>query len=235
LDSPFKSRSCTAWAQELGVPWESEFVSWLFDTARIPVAARTRLAAKMVEAAGDPFAQDWCAAEAEAIAVLERRRDLGWAYDIAGWSAERRGDKKLAVQRYLAGLHTSWFSDDALRFRTHWFDEGYGKFAAARLAVLSDELTPSQQCDPYLTIFLDNDRDTLRRRVQQYWISLAREAQRRKAHRDAYAYYYRAGWDLGMLPITAYDEVFTQLRESALADGSPALAALAALHHRFLC
>ena len=38
-----------------------------------------------------------------------------------------------------------------------------------------------------------------------------------------------------MLPITAYDEVFTQLRAAALADGSPALAALAALHHRFLC
>ena len=100
--------------------------------------------------------------------------------------------------------------------------------------MLSDELTPQQQDDPYLAIFLDHDRDTLRRRVQQYWISLAREAQRRQSHREAYVYYYRAGWDLGMLPITAYDEVFTQLRQAALADGSPALAAIAALHHRFL-
>jgi hypothetical protein len=234
LDSSFKSRSGTAWAQELGVPWEPAFVSWLFDTARIPVAARERLASKLVDTAGDPFAQDWRGAEAEAIAVLERRQDLGWAFDIAGWAAERRGDKKLAVQHYFAGLHTSWFSDDALRFRTHWFDEGYGKFAAARLAALRDELTPQQQGDPYLAIFLDNDRETLRRRVQQYWISVARAAQQRQAYREAYSYYYRAGWDLGMLPITAYDEVFTQLRETALADGSPALAAIAALHHRFL-
>ena len=101
LDSPFKSRSGTALAQELGVPWEPEFVSWLFDTARIPATARERLARKLAEHAADPFAQDWRAAEAEAIAVLERRQDLGWAFDIAGWAAERRGDKQLAVQRYL--------------------------------------------------------------------------------------------------------------------------------------
>ena len=138
------------------------------------------------------------------------------------------------MQRYLAGLQTSWFSDDTLRFRSHWFDEGYGKFAASRLAVLSDHLTPQQQRDPYLHIFLDNDPDTLRRRVQQHWISLAREASRRQAHREAYTYYYRAGWDLGMLPVSAYDEVFGQLQKSAQADGSAALAAIAALHHRFL-
>jgi hypothetical protein len=37
-----------------------------------------------------------------------------------------------------------------------------------------------------------------------------------------------------MLPVSAYDEVFGQLRRSAQADGSAALAAIAALHHRFL-
>ena len=41
LDSPFKSHSRTALAQELGVPWEPEYVSWLFDTARIPAPARS--------------------------------------------------------------------------------------------------------------------------------------------------------------------------------------------------
>lgn len=234
LDNPFKAGSETGWARELGVPWEPEYVSWLFDTAHIPTAARARLACKLAETADEPFAQDWSAAEAEAIAVLRRRQDLGWAFDIAGWAAERRGDRCVAVERYLGGLQTSWFSDDALRFRTHWFDEGYGKFAASRLAALHDALTPQQQQDPYLAIFLNNDRDTLRRRVQQYWITQAREAQRREIHRQAYRNYYRAGWDLGMLPISAYDEVFAQLRATALAGGSPALAALAALHHQFL-
>ena len=74
----------------------------------------------------------------------------------------------------------------------------------------------------------------MRSRVQQHWISLARQASQRKAHREAYVYYYRAGWDLGMLPVSAYDEVFEQLCQSAQAAGSPALAAIAALHHRFL-
>jgi hypothetical protein len=234
LDSPFKARSGTSLAQELGVSWEPDFVGWLFDTTRIPAETRARLAGQLSDVATDPFAQDWEAAELEAVAVLGRRADLGWAFDVAGWAAERRGDWQLAVQRYLAGLSASWFSDDALRFRTHWFDEGYGKFAASRLAALRDHLSPEQRRDPYLAIFLDNDRDTMRRRVQQHWIARAREAQQAGAHRRAYQYYYRAGWDLGMLPITAYDEVFTQLRETALADGSPALAALAALHHRFL-
>ncbi|MHB8862704.1 MAG: SMI1/KNR4 family protein [Pirellulaceae bacterium] len=234
LESPLKSRSHAALAQELEVSWEPEFVSWLFDTARIPPAARQQLISRLSAVVGDPFVQDWAAAEAEAAAVLEVRDDLGWAFDIAGWAAERRGAARLAVQRYLAGLQTSWFSDDTLQFRTHWFDEGYGKFAASRLAVLSDHLTPLQQRDPYLQIFLDNEPRTMRTRVQQHWISLAREASRRKAHREAYAYYYRAGWDLGMLPVKAYDEVLQQLGTCAQASGSPALAALAALHHRFL-
>jgi hypothetical protein len=138
------------------------------------------------------------------------------------------------VARYLAGLQSSWFSDDALRFRTHWFAEGYGKFAASRLAALRDHLTPAERRDTYLNIFLENDRETLRGRVQQYWIARAREAERRHAHGEAYRCYYRAGWDLGMLPVSAYDEVFTQLRRAAEADGSAGLAAVAALHHRFL-
>jgi hypothetical protein len=234
LDSPLKSRGESALAHELGVSWEPEFVSWLFDTDRIPAAAREHLVNKIADVPGDMFAQDWQAAEAEATAVLENRSDLGWAFDIAGWAAERRGESCLAVRRYLAGLQTSWFSDDTLRFRSHWFDEGYGKFAASRLAVLSDHLTTQQRQDPYLHIFLDNDPRTMRSRVQQHWIALARQASQRQAHREAYVYYYRAGWDLGMLPVSAYDEVFEQLRKSAQADGSPALAAIAALHHRFL-
>jgi hypothetical protein len=83
-------------------------------------------------------------------------------------------------------------------------------------------------------IFLDNDAQSLRSRVQQYWIELARRAVERRAYCEAYHYYYRAGWDLGMLPISAYEEVFAQLQRVAEADGSPALAAIARLHHRFL-
>ncbi|MCU0961502.1 MAG: hypothetical protein MUF48_15505 [Pirellulaceae bacterium] len=234
LDSPLKRASGPAWARDLGVAWEPEYVSWLFDTARIPPVFRDALRQRLGEDAGDPFGQDWSAAESEALAVLARRADLGWAFDIAGWAAERRGAVDLAVARYLAGVATSWFSDDTLRFRSHWHAEGYGKFAAARLAALATRLRRQQREDPYLRIFLDCDAATLRGRVQQHWLSRAREASRRGAHHDAYQLYYRAGWDLGMLPVSAYDEVFTELAHAARAGGSPALAALASLHHRFL-
>lgn len=234
LGTPLKARSAASWAADVGVSWEPEFVSWLFDTARIPPVARERLTRRLADTDGAAFVQDWSAAEAEAMAVIGCRSDLGWAFDVAGWAAERRGEPAKAVRHYWAGLQTSWFSDDTLRFRSHWFDEGYGKFAASRLAVLSAHLTPAQQRDPYLRIFLDNDAQSLRSRVQQYWIGLARSAVERRAYREAYHFYYRAGWDLGMLPISAYDEVFEQLQRVAEADGSPALAAIAALHHRFL-
>jgi hypothetical protein len=206
----------------------------LFDTARIPSKARQQLALRLADTDGESFSQDWSAAEAEALAVIGRRSDLGWAFDVAGWAAERRGDAEQAVHHYWAGLQASWFSDDTLAFRSHWFEEGYGKFAASRLAALTRYLTAEQLRDPYLHIFLDNDAQSLRSRVQQYWIGLARAAVQCRAYREAYQYYYRAGWDLGMLPISAYDEVFEQLQRVAEADGSPALAAIAKLHHRFL-
>lgn len=234
LDSPLKRASGPAWAQALGVAWEPEYVRWLFDTAQIPPASRLALSQRLGQPASDPFAQDWAAAEIEALAVLERRLDLGWAFDIAGWAAERRGARDLAVAHYLVGVETSWFSDDTLRFRSHWYAEGYGKFAAARLAALTPHLALRQREDPYLRIFLDNEVGTLRGRVQQHWLSRAREASRRGAHQDAYGYYYRAGWDLGMLPVSAYDEVLAELQHAARHGGSPALAELAALHHRFL-
>jgi hypothetical protein len=234
LGTPLKARSAASWAADAGVSWEPEFVSWLFDTARIPSSARQQLTLRLADTDGAAFAQDWPAAEAEALAVIGRRSDLGWAFDVAGWAAERRGDAKQAVAHYWAGLQTSWFSDDTLQFRSHWFDEGYGKFAASRLAELTAHLSPEQLRDPYLRIFLDNDAQSLRSRVQQYWIELARRAVERRAYCEAYHYYYRAGWDLGMLPISAYEEVFQQLQRVAEADGSPALAAIARLHHRFL-
>ncbi len=234
LESPLKVRSGPALAQRLGWPWEPDFVSWLFDTRQIPVSVRQQLSQQFQLDGHDLMAQDWEAAEREAMLVLQKRSDLGWAFDVAGWAAQRRGDERLAVQRYLAGLQTSWFSDDTVRFRTHWFEEGYGKFAAAQLATLLDQLSDAQRRDPYLAIFLDKDPRSLRPRVQAYWLELARTAEQHGDHRRAYQYYYRAGWDLGLHPISEYVEVFAGLCRTATAAGMPALAAIARTHQQFL-
>ncbi len=234
LESPLKALSAPSLAQQLGVSWEPDFVRWLFDTRQIPPAVHQQLGQYLVADGRDLMAQDWDAAEREATLVIRQRSDMGWAFDVAGWAAERRGAWTLAVQHYLTGLQTSWFSDDTVRFRTHWFEEGYGKFAASRLATLTEHLSASQRRDPYLAIFLDNDPQSLRRRVQVYWLESARQAERRGDHRQAYQYYYRAGWDLGLHPLSEYGEVFAGLRRTADAAEMSALSAVAQLHQQFL-
>ena len=218
----------------MGVAWEPDFVRWLFDGSLVPETARRELMLCANASGVDFFRQDWDAAEQEAQSVIRRRQDLGWAFDIAGWAAQRRGDWASAIEHYLAGLRTSWFSDDTVRFRTHWFDEGYGKFAASRLATLTRRLSARQRRDPYLNIFLDNDSGSLRRRVREYWLQLAQQADRQGDHLQAYQHYYRAGWDLGLEPLNGYGAVFEGLCRSAAAAGSSALASIAAMHQRFL-
>ena len=234
LESPLKTVSDPVLAKRLGVSWEPDFVSWLFDTRRMPPSIYERLVDQVQVDGQDLLKQDWEAAQREVLQVIEQRNDLGWAFDVSGWAAERCGDWSRAVRHYLAGLQTSWFSDDTVRFRTHWFEEGYGKFAASRLAVLTEHLSASQRRDPYLAIFLENDSPSLRRRVQAYWLKLAREAERRGDHMHAYQCYYRAGWDLGLHPISEYVEVFEGMCRAASAAGMPALAAVAQTHRQFL-
>lgn len=234
LESPLKTASDTRLAQRLGVVWEPDFVSWVFDTDMIPTVIRRRLEDVLTVSDGLLFAQDWHAAEQEARAVIGCRPDLGWAFDVAGWAAQRRGDPRQAVQYYLAGMRTSWFSDDTVRFRTHWFEEGYGKFAAARLATLVEYLDDGQRDDPYLRIFLDNNPQSLRARVHQHWLDLARAQERQGAQFQAYQCYYRAGWDLGLQSLGHYEEIFAGLQRTAAGAGADALAALARMYQRFL-
>lgn len=134
---------------------------------------RDRLAKFSRVAEDELFAQDWQAAERHALRLLSWRQDLGWAYDIAGWAAERRGDIQLAVSRYLGGLRPSVFSDNTIRFRTHWFADGFGKFSAVRLNELRKEIPTPHRGDAYLSIYLANDNATLRNRIRDYWLNLA--------------------------------------------------------------
>ncbi len=179
LESPFKVTSEPALARQIGVSWEPDFVRWMFDNQLIPESTRCELQQTLNGTDGQLFTQNWQAAEREATAVIQRRQDLGWAFDVAGWAAQRRGDWPTAIQHYLAGMQTRW-------------------------------------------------------RVHEHWLALARTAEQQGENRQAYQHYYRAGWDLGLQPLDGYDEIFAGLARSALADGAPALAAIAEMHQRFL-
>ncbi len=234
LESQLKSRSAPAVAEQIGAAWEPDFVSWLFDTALIPELTRDDLGRLFRVPVEQLTVQNWDAAEAEAIKVAAVRCDLGWAFDIAGWAAERRGDMAGAIHQYLKGLRASSFSDDSVRFRTHWFGDGFGKFSAARLYALRDHLTDAQRKNDYLQIFWQNDPDTLRQRVRDYWMEQATLAREQGRHRDAYACCYAAGWDCGVPNRASYEEILTELAEAARRAGSPALAAVAEMHRQHL-
>ncbi len=234
LETALKNESSHKLATELGVPWEPDFVSWVFDTDRISSARRQELCQRFEMTPADLLSQDWNAAEEEALGVIELRADIGWAFDIAGWAAERRGDHRVAVARYLQGMRTSLFSDDTVRFRTHWIPEGHGKFAAYRLAQMMEHVPPEAAEDPYLRILLDNDADNLRDRLMEYWIQRARKSEQDGDFALAYQYYYNAGWDVGSQVISTYGKILDGLINAAEKSGCGARAAVARMHRRFI-
>jgi hypothetical protein len=234
LDSLLKACSDHEVAQRFDVRWEPDFVRWIFDTELIPLAARDDLTRLFAQPPERLLAQDWKAAEREALVVTQRRQDLGWAFDIAGWAAERCGDAVRAIDLYARGLRTSVFADETIRFRTHWFPEGFGKFAAARLADLRDQVPRSLQNDSYLDIFWQNDASTLRMRLRDYWQARAEKYFSRAQYMQAYHCYYHAGWDCGLSDLDGYAEILDGLGASAAAGSVSALASIADTHRRFL-
>lgn len=234
LDTKLKTVSNSQIAAKLGIAWEPDFVSWLFDASLMPAARREQLSRHFQIPADALTHQDWSAAEAESQRVLADRDDLGWASDIAGWAAERRGDIPAAIQHYVAGIRPSLFADNTLRFRTHWFADGYGKFSAARLYELREQLDTPARNDDYLQLFLANDNQSLRTRIRDYWLARAHAAQRERRFADAYRAFYNAGWDMGLHNIRDFAAIFDGLTESAAAAGHVALSRVAALHREFL-
>ncbi len=234
LDSPLKSCSVPESARRLGVPWEPEFVRWIFDTDLIPSPAREALRQLYPQYSCSLFSQDWSSAEQQALAVIRSRQDLGWPFDIAGWAAERRNDFSRAIDLYDQGVRTSLFADEGVRFRTHWYPEGLGKFAAARLDHLRHHLPPRLRDDQYLHVFWENDPSTLRHRLREYWLHRARQHFRDNRYMQAYHCYCQAGWDSGSSGLDVYAEILEGIVASATASGSSALCSVARTHRRFL-
>ncbi|MFT7641696.1 MAG: hypothetical protein ACI9G1_003447 [Pirellulaceae bacterium] len=232
LDHILKSQCDAKMAVELGATWEPDFVSWLFDTALLPEIRENQLSKHFEQPIGELTKQEWQDAETNALQVADLREDLGWVFDIAGWAAERDGRIDQAIELYMRGIKASLFADDTVRFRTHWYPDGYGKFSAARLALLKDKVPSEIANDPYLNLFWENDPQTLRGRVCDYWLRAAREAESDHAYAEAYRCYYNAGWDVGLQSVAKYGPILEGLIRSAKRGGWTARAKVAQLHHQ---
>ncbi len=173
LDGVLRQRLRADIARKLNVPWEPEVVRWLFDEQQVPPEQRplSRLiTAKLNQScwSGKIGRQRPLAAKPS----NKQRSDLGWSWDMTGWIAERQGRYDEAIRCYLASLQTSSLSDQSIRFRTHWFPEPFGRFAAYRLWQLRDHLSAHQRPDALLQCYWSSSPG-LRQRVYEYWITQA--------------------------------------------------------------
>ncbi len=233
LQVPIRSLASDEIPKRLGLNYEPDYVRWLFDAQQIPnnVLHQIQEILHMLGIApAQPNKQDWIEAERLALRLLERRSDLAWAVDIAGWAAKRRGDTEAACEIYFNGRFASAFSNQSIRMRSHGFDPRFGKVALAELWNLRDHLSSTQRDDTYLQKVWQSPARTLQREIQEYWMSAAREAMHAGNFTVAYESYYRAGWDIGTQRMTDYLEIFSGLIESAQAAGWLARASIAKTH-----
>lgn len=217
-------------ARALDRKWSPDYVRWLFDVDQIPQLARARIGE--LSGAGTELwdQQDWTLAGELACEVLERRNDLGWAVNVAGWSRQRSGDAAGAAEIYFQGRCASAFSDQGVRMRTHWTDARFSKFTIAQLSELHDYLTPEQQRDPYLqAIYRSSETQTVKH-VQRFWLDESRRLSDEQHYDGANYRLVRAGWDVGVEHLGDYRTILASLVSAARAAGWEARQAVAQTH-----
>ena len=217
-------------ARALGMNWSPDFVRWLFDLDQIPQSARARFAELSGGGAELWDQQDWTLAGELACEVLDRRYDLGWAVNVAGWSRQRNGNAAGAAEIYFEGRYASAFSDQGVRMRTHWADARYGKFTIAQLSELHDYLTTEQQGDPYLQAICKNSEGRTVKRVQNFWLDESHRLSGEQYFEGANWHLVRAGWDVGVEHLGDYRTILESLVVAARAAGWEARQAVAQTH-----
>jgi hypothetical protein len=235
LDSALRARLTTADAKALGVSWDNVITKWMFDTSTIPAAHRSQLTARLINAhastaSGDAehdglFTQDWDMVEKICGEVAQERSDLGWVHDCLGWAAQRRGDISTAATHYERSAVTSVFTDQSIRFKTHFDGDRVAKFSVARLL----ELGQAHRLDAqYVNALTHADRPNWREQVVSYWLGQLSSTLPTADQR--YQLIYRAGWDVGCESMARYHEILTMLADAATEANQPARAEVARTH-----
>lgn len=249
IDSEVQRRLTAQDATALGVSWDRECVRWIYDPATIPPGMAEGLAARWGIERARWEEPDWDGAAWVAQEVCNLRSDLAWAWEVVAYR-DHRQDKLVGVApedrgvvgRYLRGSLASSFTDQSVRFRSHFDTDLVSKFSVARLL----ELGAAEVIDPaYLALLLQSpasDPRSLgwRDRVSAHWLSEAdrggsdplaiRAVNDDPAPDSGYNLIYRAGWDVGCDSIRQYKLVLERLATAADAAGQHGRAALARTH-----
>jgi hypothetical protein len=211
----------------------SELDRSMFDSALFPDTLKVRLAKVTGKPIEELLYQDWEGANRNAEHVIRRRTDLSWPFAVAGWAAERKGNRSLALELYRAGAHAL---GSAAEFTEAWglpAGQGHTKFVIDRLYELRDELPADFAKDSYLQTALGASTGVQRfDRIRGYWLEHAEQAEREGCYDHAYWGYYHAGWDL--FCTDDMEMILERLQRAAAAAGWRALALLAAQHRRCL-
>jgi hypothetical protein len=241
LDNEVRRRMTPQVAAMLDARWDQDVVQWMFDPAHMPDHVVQRLAQHWQLPADRWQHQNWNLAANHCRSIAASRSDLAWTHDILGWAAHRSGDTVAAIDHYGRGAMASLFTDQSVRFRTHFDSDRICKFSVARLA----ELNATTQIDPDYVQTLsvaqspaDREATGWRDSVCKYWLSLAEKtvaseyiaAVDRESAAYRYELVYRAGWDVGCDSIKRYQQLLNNLVEAAEAAGQAARAELAKAH-----
>jgi len=249
LDNPIRRRMTQSLAADCNAHWERDVARWMFDAELVPAATRRFLASRWGIAEGEWPAQDWETAAGHAERIAAKRGDLAWVHDVLGWHAQRQGGLEAAIGQYVLGGLASSFTDQSVRFRTHFDSDRIGKFSVARLIELgaADRLDPDYVRRLRVDSKVEPKAGGWRDRVSDYWLERAARlgavpsADSGDSAADAaewmgtrYDLIYRAGWDVGCDGIQRYRDLLGKLAEAAAATGQTARATLARTHQACL-
>lgn len=202
---------------------------WSFDVDRIPVETNQEFEKKhSVSLFGT---QDWYNAERHAKRVSELDPSLAWAWDIAGYAAERRNDLENAVAAYRRSAGCSVFTDQSIRLETHWTATDSAKFSVARLFDL-DLQQVSQS--PYLSALCDADPKRRRARTTAYWVERGGNYEKKGELDKACRCYEAAGWDVGAGSMSIYADLLDRIALMAQQLGHEGRAETARTHRECL-
>ncbi|MEM1068810.1 MAG: SMI1/KNR4 family protein [Planctomycetota bacterium] len=201
---------------------------WLFDIDRIPQSQRQQLIDQGIDM---DWNQRWDLAHDAAQPVTKLAPWLAWPWDVCGYAAERRGDRKDAADFYQQGAMCSVFTDQSIRLLTHWASDHAAKFSVARLQGFDpDRVTQSS----YLRTLLGPDVQQRRGAVSEYWLGEAATHESQKDFHALHQCLIASAWDVGVDTIQAYAPLLERISQAAIDSNQLARAEVAATHRRCL-